>query len=414
MKQWQSVGIMAATGLLLGTVNGSAADKPHPPYPHYWLSITTSNQSIPGMTEEMSGMASMFGGRGAGFGPRRSLLLQLESPRDTAEPKAEHLIPPAQKMGETLPLVTPKQEKSDYHPERRSEQPEKYEKPKARMLIYWGCAENVAKGQPRVIDTAKMSPMEFGKAFSGRSGSRQIPPTPHKGWTYGEWPNSDDNKDIPKDSSLVGSHQLKGNYLPDIRFSLDQKRDFMAPVSFSSISKGTSGAWSFEWKQIPTAIGYFATAMGHNQKTGETIFWSSSELPETGFGLMDYLTPHDVQRFIRDKVVMPTSRSSCTIPAGVFKDVDGAMLQFVAYGEELNIVYPPRPKDPKKPWNPEWSVKARLKSTGSAPLMEGNEEGRQKPAKRRSSSDDADSQEQPAESGKRGGMMDGLKGMFGF
>jgi hypothetical protein len=150
--------VMSAGLVSLVSTMALAAEKTRPPYPHYWISVATTNQSIPGMSEEMSGMASMFGGRGAAFGPRRTLQLQLEGPREVAEPKAEHLIPPGQKMGDSLPLITPKQEKTEYQPEQRGERPEKYEKPKARMLIYWGCGENVAKGQPRVIDTARCQP----------------------------------------------------------------------------------------------------------------------------------------------------------------------------------------------------------------------------------------------------------------
>ena len=71
------------------------------------MSIATSSQSMPGMTAEMSGMASMFGGKKM-FGPQRELKLQLESPRvPTDAPKADHKIPPEQKMGASLPLVTP-------------------------------------------------------------------------------------------------------------------------------------------------------------------------------------------------------------------------------------------------------------------------------------------------------------------
>lgn len=414
MRQTQIV-VTTAALIMLAAGSAQAAEKSPPPYPHYWISVATANQSLPGMSEEAAGMASLFGGRGAAFGPRRELTLQLESPREVADPRADHLIPPVQKMGERLPLVTPKPEKAEYTPERgQREKPEPYEKPKARMLIYWGCGEQVAKGQPRVIDTASMSPADFGRAFSGRSGTRHTPPMPRKGWTYGDWPNHNDRTDIPKDASLAGEHQLKGNYIPDISFSLDQRRDFMAPVSFGPLQKTSAGAWPFTWQQIPTAIGYFATAMGHNQKSGETVFWSSSELPETGFGLMDYLTPADVQRFIKEKVVMPASRTSCTVPAGVFKDVDGAMLQFIAYGEELNIVHPPRPKDPKQPWNPQWSVKVRLKSTGTMPLMEGGEQD-EKPSRRRPSSERGEGHEQqPSDTRKGGGMMEGLKGMFGF
>ena len=39
------------------------------------------------------------------------------------------------------------------------------------------------------------------------------------------------------------------------------------------------------------------------------------------------------------------------------------MIQFIAYGDELNIAYPPRPKDPI------WAVKVRRKSTSMLPLM---------------------------------------------
>lgn len=417
MKQLNRV-LMGAGVIMLFSAPAFSAEKPHPAYPHYWMSVATMNQSMPGMTPEMAGMAGMFGGRGAAFGPRRDLQLQVEGPRDIAEPRADHLIPPGQKMGESLPLTTPRQEKAE-RPQ-RMERPEQYEKPKARMLIYWGCGELAAKGQPKIIDTEKMSPTEFGRAFVGRGPTYQAPPAPRKGWTYGDWPNADDRKEIPGDASLVGNHLVKGNYLPDIRFSLDQKRDFMAPVEFVSLSKSGAGAWPFTWKAIPTATGYFATAMGHNQKTGETIFWSSSELPETGMALMGYLSNQDVQRFIREQVVMPASRTSCAVPAEVFRDVDGAMLQFIAYGEELNIVYPPRPKDPKLLWNPQWSVKVRLKSTGTSPLMEAREDGRRKSSRQRSESVEQQPQDDDAEDRKpsrrknKGGALDGMRGLFGF
>ena len=63
----------------------------------------------------------------------------------------------------------------------------------------------------------------------------------------------------------------------------------------------------FAWEAIPTSIGYFATAMASRDNGNEMIIWSSSEVQEPGWGLMDYLTPADVQRFIREKAVMPPS-----------------------------------------------------------------------------------------------------------
>lgn len=425
MKRLQTASIAVACGFLsLTAVAGHAAEKSKP-YPHYWMSVSTANQSIPGMSAEMSGIAGLFGGKSA-FGPRRDLVLQVESPLPAAgAPQASHGIPPVLNMGAALPLVTPQVEKREYVAGERGT-PEKYEKPKARMLIYWGCGETIGKGQPKVIDTAKMSPVDFGKAFAGRTPTHQIPPSPRKGWVYGEWPNQEERTDLPKDGSLVGSHLVTGNYLPDISFSLDKKRDFMAPVEFAPIQATASGALKVEWQAIPTAIGYFASAMGHDQNSGDSIFWSASEVPEIGFGLQDYLTPADVSRFIKEKVVMDASRTACTVPP-VFKDTQGAMLQFIAYGEELNLAQPPKPKDPKQAWNPRWSVKVRLKSTGMTTLMAGDE-GRG--SKRRPASkgkqqttpvtdDDSSSKavEEGSDSGStksKGGVGERIRGIFGF
>jgi hypothetical protein len=399
------------------SVNAHAAKKDSTPvYPHYWMSIATSNQSIPGMSEQMSGFASMFSGK-SGFGPRRSLQLQLESPRQVPEKtEALHNIPAGQNMGKSLQLLTPEpaKETREVQPTER-EKPEKVEKPKARMLIYWGCGETVRKGQPKVIDTEKMDMVQFGKALAGRSPTPQYPPSVRSGWVYGEWPNKEDSKDIPKDSSLIGEHLIHGNYVKDIRFNIDQKRDFMAPVEFTTLKSTPNGAMKVEWKSIPTATGYFATVMAHNSKTEETIFWSSSEVYEPGFALMNYLTNSDVQRFIKEKVVMSAGTTSCTLPP-VFKDVAGA-IQFIAYGEEMNIIFPPKPKDPKKPWNPEWSVKVRLKSTGMTPLMETQE--RKDPSRKAKSSrpdDESDSSDRKdkEDSGASGSPMNKIKGMFGF
>lgn len=389
-------------------------------YPHYWMSIATSNQNIPGMPAAMGGIASLFGGKKM-FGPQHELRLQLEAPRTPSDaPKADQSIPPEQKMGSSLPLVTPTTEKSEYVPPVRGEQPEQYEKPKARMLIYWGCGETIGKGQPKIIDTASMSPASFGKAFTGRTPTRSTPPAPRSGWTYSEWPNREDQTEIPAESSLIGSHLVKSNYTPDISFTLDAKRDFMAPVEFSPLEKTAAGAVKLEWKSIPTAIGYFATAVGHNQDTGESIFWSSSDVSELGFALQDYLTPGDVTRYIKEKVVLAPSRTSCSVPP-IFKEGQPGMVQFIAYGEELNLVHPPKPKDPKKRWDIEWSGKVRLKSTAMMPLMalDGGDTSRTGAASKNREKNPAAKSDSPDASGSGAGdpvkeIGNRLRGMFGF
>jgi len=405
-------------------------EKRKKPYPQFWMDVSTQNMSIPGM-EGMSGnlFGKMAGGKG--FGPSRSLLLKLDSPQKLpADPFSTNDIPPGQSMGKTLPLLIPEKVIADKHEYAEREEPrEKVEKPKARMLIYWGCSEEVRKGQPRVLDTEKMSMEEFGKSMgslSAHAPSPEYPPHERSGWIYADWPNRESHIEVPKDSSLQGDQYVRGNYIPDMKFAIDKMHDFMAPVEFTSIAGGGQDSIKFEWRKVPTAVGYLATAMAHNDKEGETIFWSSSETPDIGFGLMGFLAPGDVRKFLKERVIMDPGTKSCSIPKGIFKDA-GGMLQFIAYGDELNVVYPPKPKDPKKFWQPEWAVKIRLKSTGMTPLGQAGEERRSRHLKERQRVEEQgeesdDSSEKSEEASRQPekkreespSPMKKLKGLFGF
>lgn len=335
------------------------------PATRYWMSVSTEKSGFPGMAPGSMGVGSLLGamiGKGGGDSGKR-LQLQVNSPKSVpADPQATHDIPPGQNMGPTLPLISPEISRAERsEPEGRQG---KMEKPKMRMLVYWGCSEAVKPGQPYVIDTEKSSASDFVRVFQGRYVSSQNPPSPSGGRAYADWPNKRNSKRVPANSSLAGDHFVHGNYLPDIKFSIDSGHDFMAPVEFTSKKGSPADSFFFQWSSIPTATGYFATAMGHHQKTGTMIIWTSSDVRETGGSLMNFLPNEDVRRLIREKVVLPPSATQCVVPKGIFKDAQGAMIQFIAYGDELNIVYPTKPKDPI------WTVKVRRKSTSMLPLME--------------------------------------------
>jgi hypothetical protein len=149
----------------------------------------------------------------------------------------------------------------------------------------------------------------------------------------------------------------------------------MDAVAFDPVRKTSAGAFAVKWKAVPTAIGYFATAMGQGDSQNDLVTWSSSEVQEMGQAPMDYLPPAEVERLIREKVVMPPQTTDCAVPAGIFKS-DASMFNFIAYGNELNLVHPPRPKDPKQVWQQEWALKLRLKSTAMTMLAEGEGGGR--------------------------------------
>lgn len=341
------------------------------PAAQYWMSVSTENLSVPGMDSAAGGggLEGMIGsmamkGMGVGGGTQHTVFLDLLGPDTPPAPSAEHLIPPGMKMGASLPL------RYETAPGRSTDGEAKRED--IKILLYWGCGESVRTGQPRVLDTARMTPEDYASVLVARGGGSRFRLTPRKGWTYGEWPNREHQQTVPDGSSLVGEHLIKGNYTPDIKFTLDNRRDFMAPVVFTQAVGGLADAVKIEWKSIPTAIGYFMMAVGGSEQGKEVVIWTSSELADMGGGLMSYLPNATVQKYIQQKVVMKPDTTRCTLPKGIFGKADGAAVQFIAYGDEGNFAYPPKPADPKVKWEPIWTAKVRLKSTGMLPLgMEG-------------------------------------------
>ena len=338
-----------------------------PPIALYWLNVETSG----GMGMEMPpGMGGMLP---PGMQGGKRMKLDLGSSQAArGEPRAAHAIPPGLALGASLPLLTPRSERA---PARERDEETEYERPKGRMLIYWGCGEAVRPGQPVIIDFASLNPEDAARAFRSRGISRPRGPAPGRNRTYGTWQNEEDSRPVPASGSLRGDHVVSGNYAPEIRFSVGEQYDFMQAVAFEPVRKTGAGAFAVKWHSVPAATGYFATAMGQGDNQNDVVTWSSSEVQEMGQVLMDYIPPAEVERLIRDKVVLPPRTTECSVPAGIFKS-DASMFNFIAYGNELNLVHPPRPKDPKQTWEQEWAVKLRLKSTAMTLLAESEGGGR--------------------------------------
>lgn len=374
-----------------------------PPLAVYWMSAeTAAGTSMPGMPAMAAGM---MGGRGSSG---RNLVLQLGSQlAPSGAPQAGHDIPPGMSMGPTLPLLTPRRE-----PAARGERdlPEGMERPRGRMLIYWGCGENLRAGQPVVIDFAGLADGRTPPNLVSRRVSQPSGPASGRSRTYGDWPNAEQPRPVPAGASLRGDHAVKGNYSPEIRFALE--RDFLPRVELEA-----NGA-SLRWNAVAGATGYFATAMAA-QNENEIVFWSSSEFQEMGGALMDYLPPAEVARLVRERVVMAPATQACTVPAEVVKKAGTPMVSFIAYGEEANFAQPPRPQDPKVAWEPQWAVKVRFKSTASLLLGEGGEGRRARQEQRpeaREEQRQAAPQAKPAPDPVKEGIREGvnvLRGIFG-
>lgn len=310
-------------------------------------------------------MAALLGGRGGGS-VQHTLLLRLGStlaPSGGA-PHADHFMPAGADLGASVPLVTPEQTSAAGTPEEPG-MPHDFQRPKGRMLIFWGCGAHAGPGQPVVIDFSKLAAGQMPPHMATSDIPVESGPTEANSRTFGDWPNAESRKSVSARSSLIGDHRVAGNYSPDIAFSLSQ--DFMAPLTATSQS-AADGSTPMSWNAVPAATGYYAFlfgGQGRGDGGGDVVMWSSAGRQEMmGGGLSGWLAPATVQRLIGEHVVMPPSQTSCTVPAEV-KQAAGQfmMVQLVAYGPEADFAYPPRPANPKTPWSPEWTAKARYKSS---------------------------------------------------
>src|SRR5688500_2754188 len=222
-----------------------------PPIAVYWMSVETN--------AGMGGMPGMGAFMPAGMQGGKRMKLDLGSQQGASgTPRGAHTIPPTLAMGSSLPLLTPEGQRAQA-PTREEGEPT-FDRPKGRMLIYWGCGETIRAGQPVIVDFAKMGSAEASKAFRSRNIARQAGPAPGRNRTYGDWPNRESSIAVPQQASLVGDHNVAANYSPEINFSIGDRHDFMAPVAFDPVRKTSAGAFQVKWQSIPTAIGYFATA----------------------------------------------------------------------------------------------------------------------------------------------------------
>lgn len=324
-----------------------------------------------------SGMAGMGGGglgaamsmmRGGGGQAAHELTLRLGSSRAAAgTPKADHFMPAAAQLGASVPLVSPERtvgrEPVGSFPQGQA--------PRGRLLLFWGCGEHAPKGQPVVIDFAKLArgqvpPNLFARGMSLPEDWQILS---SNSTTYGEWPNGRDSKVVRTNASLLGAHRIASTYAPEIKFTLAD--DFMPALQARSASL-PSGATRLDWNALPKATGYYAWAMGAKSGAGDTpdmVWWSSAGTQQFGGELAGWLSPAAVAKLVAAKTVMPASQTSCAIPAEV-KAAGGEMLmtQLFGYGPQANFSYPPRPANAGPAWRPEWIARVRFRSNTSLML----------------------------------------------
>lgn len=353
-----AAGVSAA--VLIGAAPAKTGGSAPPPIANYWMDVSTMS----GMGAMMGGgggrpnmgqiMAMMNGGGGSAVSHMMSLRLSSRE-RPTGAPEASHFIPAGMDMGQSLPLVTPEQAKA---PPSEPGGPGSYEKPKGRMLIYWGCGEHAAA--PVVIDFAKVAAgqippglqalAKMGRAM-GRMSMRE--PTAQNSPGFGEWPNIRDSRPVPSAASLVGAHRIEGNYSPAIAFTLGQGQDFMPGLGLREAGALPSGAERLDWTPAAQATGYALALFGGGQND-EVIIWTSAKSASITPSF-DYETPSAVRELIASGAALPPSTSECVLPAEVARAVPQGMVMQIGYGPEAYFA--------DKPKAPTWTARVRYKTT---------------------------------------------------
>jgi hypothetical protein len=412
--------LAAGAAVLAGSALAAPAEqKVTGPVATYWMSTQTQTGFGMGMMGGGGGkpsIGSIMGAMRNSGTAQHTLTLQLGSSRKPAEsPDAEHTPPDGLGAGPSLPLLTPEVVPVQHEEDNTPQVPREFQKPKGRMLIFWGCGQHARPGQPLVIDFAQMAagktpPPALMAAMRGLNITHEQPPSASRSATYGEWPNKLTRKTVPPAGSLVGDHSVRGNYTPDIQFTLTGDQDFLGPLTLTTNARDPGGWVNLGWDAVSNARAYLATVVAGGQND-TVVLWTSSEVQASAFSLPDYITPGDLTRLVASRTLMGPQTTSCQVPKEVLDAAPQGFLQMAAYGNEANFSYPPRPRDPKITWNRQWTVKVRYRSAtggllGMAMPGMGGGDGEERQGRR---------QQQQAPTDPRKAILKGvLGGAFGF
>jgi hypothetical protein len=421
-KEVLRLSVGALTLSALASALAQTQQKVSGPLARYWVSAeTVSGMGAMAGAQGGGGMDIMRGMSGAGE-PVKHITLDLGAVRAANPATGDHFIPQGMAMGSSLPLWGEVRATASLEPAARDLPP--HVEPKGRMLIFWGCGDKPGPGQPIVLDFSQMANGQF-PANLRTVVLRNLPhpPGPGRDAGFAQWPNAQGKtQQVPGNASLVGDHLVKSNIAVDINFKVTEPHDFMEALNLST-QPTSSGGRLLRWNRPATALGYFATAMGAGGKGGvagdgggDLVMWSSSTVRMLGGqSLMDYLPPHETERLIKEQVVMPAGTTECQIPGAVVQAAGGelTMVSLNAFGPELNVVYPPRPANPKEEWKQQTLAKVRLRATTMT--MPGMEQAMgQAPRRGNAPVNTGDDTPVPAPKKSGIGVGDVLKGVFGF
>jgi hypothetical protein len=253
-----------------------------------------------------------------------------------ASSKAECAIPGGLKLGPkvglTIDLPVPAKE-VESGPADKDQPPTG--QTEFKMKAYWGCSETIPPNQPKVIESKEMSAaMRQGMQNKDLRASMKRAMAEATNGSHAYWPGRD-NRQIDKAATCPGAYTLTTNYCGGTDITFDKPQDFLAP--FDLVSPGANIDFDkgirVEWKPVPNACAYLLTAF--SGKEGEMVTWTSSSDPNPPMDIQSHaISKAELEKFIKNGVLIPPDKTFCYIPAGIFKSAGSATLMAVAIGAD--------------------------------------------------------------------------------
>ncbi len=316
------------------------------------LSYAVENQAYLGIFAEtklmkMAGMPAielppgvdpaMLGGATLPGMPERLLSVRLWSPTIAPKNATASIEPPTGlKVGKRMDLELYRPKPGQTGPEKGQFDPDSIKD--FTILIYWGSSETVKEGQPKVIKWTGLTDEQKAAMREQANAAQNMQSYFYKpNWTTGYWPTKRQPGRIAKDASLVGTYALTTNYTGNISLDAPKNVDFLAPIDLTSPKMDKEvpmvPAIPLQWNAIPNALGISAVAYGMQGKN-TMILWSASEVYTEAMMSADwgFMQMADVRRLVVQTVMLKGDATKATIPAGIFKEADVAMLMMTGYG----------------------------------------------------------------------------------
>lgn len=189
-----------------------------------------------------------------------------------------------------------------------------------QVVEYWGGGKEVRGDQPKITKP---------------STTPAAPTITYPTNSYAFWPRVE-TPPLAEDAATPGTYKLKTDYCGSTSITLTPEQNFLDPIDITSANHepDLTKPIVIRWKPVPNAVGYLLKAYGGDEK--RTVTWTSSANPELSQNI-EYraVSKDDLEKYIKEGVLIPSYVVSSTIPTGIFKGSTSVMLVMIAVGKDL-------------------------------------------------------------------------------